>query len=127
MPTTFNLQDLLKGDAAQLSSLFDTAALTLPQASGLTLCSDLSHAIALIQPVVNPGESLAKQLPPLLATHQLTLAPALLLRVMVADKLIHTPYNFDATSVHALKFHRKQGRVGIIYCKGHLRSHVLEA
>ena len=93
MPTTFNLQDLLKGDAAQLQSLFDTAALTLPQAPGLTLCNDLPHAIALIQPAINPAESLAKQLPALLAVHQLALAPALLLRVMVADKLVHTLFS----------------------------------
>lgn len=103
MSTTFNLQDLLKGDAAQLQSLFDTAALTLPPAPGLTPCHDLARAVALVETALTPSAPLAKQLPALLAAHQLALAPALMLRVMVADKLFQTLCgNMDPTLGQAL-------------------------
>lgn len=86
--TSFHLQDLLNGDVAQLQTLFTVAAATLPAPKGLELISEAAR-LDLVKDTLDRSQPLTKQLPALLATHTLALAPALHLRVMLADKIFH--------------------------------------
>lgn len=88
--TTFNLAALLDGDAEQLQSLFATAALTIVPPAGLEACTDWAQVEPLLRSRANPGEPLSKQLPAIFSSQQLALAPPLLLRLMLADKIFHT-------------------------------------